>query len=79
MIILTIMYSSEIYVTASTSPESDKLTKRLDLYKNMEAITQIPWYYIAAVDQYEHNLRKARKDLEEAKGPIGIHIEPQNG
>ena len=77
MIILTIMYSSEIYVTASTSPESDKLTRRLDLYKNMEVITQIPWYYMAAVDQYEHNLRKARKDLEEAKGPIGIHIEPQ--
>ena len=77
LIMLFIMNSSEIIVTASTSPsESEKLAKRLDLYKNMEAITQIPWYYIAAADQYEHNLRLTRKGLEKAKGVIGIHIEP---
>ncbi len=77
LIMLFIMNSSEIIVTASTSPsESEKLAKRLDLYKNMEAITQIPWYYIAAADQYEHNLRSTRKGLEKAKGVIGIHIEP---
>ena len=29
--------------------------ERLALYKKTEAITHIPWYYIAAIDQYERN------------------------
>lgn len=49
---------------------------RMELYKNMEATLQIPWYYLAGADQYEHSLRAARRDLEPAKGLIGIHIEP---
>lgn len=31
--------------------------ERLSLYKKTEAITQVPWYIIAAVDQYERNLQ----------------------
>ncbi len=29
--------------------------KRISLYKKTEAISQVPWYYIAAFDQYERN------------------------
>ena len=29
---------------------------RLALYKKTEAITQIPWYYLAAIDQFERNI-----------------------
>ncbi|WP_047979686.1 M23 family metallopeptidase [Ornithinibacillus contaminans] len=36
--------------------------KRLALYKKTAALTQIPWYYIAAVDQYE---RQIYKDIED--------------
>lgn len=40
------------------------------LYKKTEALTQIPWYYIAAIDQYERNINK---DSEEEK-VISINI-----
>ncbi|RSK29428.1 M23 family metallopeptidase [Bacillus sp. HMF5848] len=43
------------------------------LYTKMEGITQIPWYIYAAVDQYERNIRHARRDLPEEKGVIGIY------
>lgn len=30
--------------------------ERLALYQKIETVTQIPWYYIAAIDQYERNI-----------------------
>lgn len=37
---------------------SDIYHERLALYKKTSALTQIPWYYLAAVDQYERNIKK---------------------
>ena len=34
----------------------------------MEAATQIPWYYLAGADQYEHSLRAATKGFRAGKG-----------
>lgn len=51
--------------------------KRMELYKQVEAITHIPWYYMAAVDQYERNIRNVRKDLPNAEGVIGIYFPPE--
>lgn len=48
--------------------------KRMELYKMVEKYYDIPWYYIAGIDQYEHSLRNARKDLPDSDGPIGILI-----
>lgn len=36
----------------------DVKAQRMNLYKTMESLTQIPWYYLAAVDQYERNIQK---------------------
>ncbi|WP_373995311.1 M23 family metallopeptidase [Peribacillus asahii] len=77
LIMISIICSSGSVFAATSSPsEADLFTKRLELYQNMETILQIPWYYLAAADQYEHNLRLTRKDREKAKGVIGIYIEP---
>jgi len=46
----------------------------MNLYKNIEMVTHIPWYYIAAADQYERNIRNARKDLPKPQGLSGIYI-----
>lgn len=51
--------------------------KRLELYKEVEAATNIPWYYMAAVDQYERSLRQSRRDLPKAEGLIGIYYKPE--
>lgn len=37
-------------------------TSRLALYKKTEAITHVPWYIIAAFDQYERNIHKVDDD-----------------
>ena len=58
---------------APSNPERERLL----LYQGMEAITGIPWPYLAAVDQYERNLRRLNKDLPEEKGLIAIHIPPR--
>ncbi|HLR72451.1 MAG TPA: peptidase M23, partial [Pseudogracilibacillus sp.] len=35
---------------------------RLALYKKTEAVTLVPWYYLAAMDQYERNINKDADD-----------------
>jgi murein DD-endopeptidase MepM/ murein hydrolase activator NlpD len=50
---------------------------RLALYKKHEAISSIPWYYLAAVDQFERSVRNSRRDLEDPEGLIGIYYSPQ--
>lgn len=63
---------------ATGSADLQKLyQERMGLYKKMEAVTQIPWYYLAAVDQYERSVRKARKDLPKETGAIGIYYSPE--
>lgn len=50
----------------SAEEKSENETKnKMALYKKTEAITQIPWYYLAAIDQYERNTQKetASSDL----------------
>src|SRR5690625_2409643 len=53
LIFLTVMFIlSSIVFAEDENPIYDE---RLALYKKTEALTQIPWYYIAAIDQYERN------------------------
>ena len=62
-------------VGAQTNNHSIK--QRMELYKMVEKYYDIPWYYIAGIDQYEHSLRNARKDLPDSDGPIGLLIPPE--
>ncbi|WP_042352456.1 M23 family metallopeptidase [Bacillus massiliigorillae] len=62
-------------VKAETTTNSD--VERMKLFKTIERHYQIPWYYIAAIDQYEHSLRNARRDLPDSDGPIGILVPPE--
>jgi peptidoglycan LD-endopeptidase LytH len=52
-------------------------TKRMELFQKNEALTHIPWYYLAAVDQYERSLRFARKDREKPSSLISIYIDAE--
>ncbi|MFD3448792.1 M23 family metallopeptidase [Microbacteriaceae bacterium 4G12] len=52
--------------------------KRLALYKKMETRSHIPWYYFAAVDQYERNIRAVRRDIpKKQNGVISIYFKPE--
>lgn len=64
--LLLLLFAFEPY--ASGKELSDPvLSKRMELYHKVEAVTQIPWYALAAVDQYEENVRSNRKDLPEKR------------
>lgn len=52
--------------TATESEEANTVTQREQLFRHMEALSGIPWYFLAAVDQYERNVRNARNDLPDA-------------
>lgn len=49
-------------VVHAEETEEDVYQERLALYKKTEALTQIPWYYIAAIDQYERNVKKSDEE-----------------
>lgn len=43
------------------SPD-DKQRERLQLFHKMQSVTGVPWYYLAAVNRFEHNIRKSEGD-----------------
>lgn len=55
--------------------QSSLYTSRLALYHSIEALTGVPWYRLAAIDQYERTLTVAHpKDRKHAERIIGIFI-----
>lgn len=80
-----IMLSSLIlFLLLCTTPtlanEQDKQSlfeQRMVLYQKVEAVSNIPWYYLAAVDQYERSIRHSRRDLPKAEGITGIYFKPE--
>ncbi|WP_433744183.1 M23 family metallopeptidase [Falsibacillus pallidus] len=57
--------------------DADVYRERMALYRKMDALTQIPWYYYAAIDQYERSIRSVRRDLPKADGLTAIYIKNQ--
>ncbi|WP_374724422.1 M23 family metallopeptidase [Calidifontibacillus erzurumensis] len=51
--------------------------ERMALYRKVEAVTQIPWYYLAGIDQFERSVRRARRDLPKENGLISIYYSPR--
>ncbi|WP_409290139.1 M23 family metallopeptidase [Peribacillus sp. SCS-37] len=62
--------------SAAIAPDEQKTKTRMALYEYIETTANIPWYFIAAVDQYEHSVRNSRRDLPDSQGPVGMRIEP---
>jgi peptidoglycan LD-endopeptidase LytH len=64
-----------LFPTFASADDNDEsiYDKRMALYKKTEALTEIPWYFIAAVDQYE---RQIYKDIEDDQ-VISIRIPPE--
>lgn len=52
--------------------------KRMALYKETEQSSGIPWYYLAAMDQYERNIRSVRKDIpKKPDAIISLYFKPE--
>lgn len=68
-------FADELPATADSGGEVWR--ERRDLYEKMSVVTGIPWYRLAAIDQYERTLTKAnQKKREYPKRLTGVFVEP---
>ncbi len=80
LLIILLLFSCLLFNADSSKANTqgvDLNQQRMELYKKVEATTNIPWYYLAAVDQYERNVRASRRDLPKPEGAIGIYFTPE--
>jgi len=73
---LLLIFTSLVTSPGKISAEENEDTvyeERMALFKKTEALTQIPWYYFAAIENYERNINK-EEDEEEV---INIEFEPE--
>ena len=72
-----LIFNMSSSVQASTEeevPTKDKvLQSRMNIYFQFQEMP-IPWYYLAAVDQYERNIQDVRKDIPKRDGVIAIQF-----
>ena len=77
MFIVTLLLLA-CFLNKRSYPQTDPNPVRMELFKRVQAATNIPWYYLAAVDQYERNIRSSRRDIPKQTGVIGIYIRPED-
>lgn len=67
---------SEAAISDLTQDERDM--ERMQLYRDMDTITGVPWYWLAAIDSYERGLNVARNDRSPSEGFISIYFSPRD-
>ncbi|AMA71972.1 MULTISPECIES: M23 family metallopeptidase [Aneurinibacillus] len=71
-----------VWAASHGSAEAEARERQL-LFEHMQAITGVPWYYLAAVDQYERSIHKHVKKKEKNVSPeakqrkLGIVFSPE--
>ena len=75
-ILFVLLFSVAGRSAATTLPKEKVYEWRMELYTKTEAATQVPWYYLAAIDQYERSIRHVRKDLPKPEGLLGFSPMP---
>lgn len=76
-LLIVIILSFFLITKQAFADKKSNYDERMLLYKKMEALTQIKWYYFAAVDQYERSVRQANKDIPDETGKIAIYYSPE--
>lgn len=61
-------------VYAKDEPTQEELSEeRMRYYLQFESL-ETPWYYLAAIDQFERNIQQVRNDIPTRDGPISIQF-----
>ena len=68
ILILAIILTASLHTNAEEDTEYED---RMGLYRKTAAVTDLPWYTLAAMDQYERNIHGVEDDR-----LIGIQIDP---
>ncbi|GAB3047836.1 L-Ala--D-Glu endopeptidase [Virgibacillus ainsalahensis] len=72
-VILSILLTAFLFGAYNVTAEENVYDKRMSLFQKTEALTQIPWYYFAAIDNFERNI----KEDDEDEQVISIAIPPK--
>ncbi len=72
LIVISICFSST--VSAAEQPTREQiLDQRMNFYVKYSSVS-LPWYELAAVDQFERNIQQVRNDLPEREGTVAIQF-----
>lgn len=72
VILLLLVLPDPIFAEEQQSRE-EIMEERISMYARFQDAF-VPWYYLAAVDQYERNLQDVRKDIPKRDSIISIHF-----
>lgn len=77
---ISIFVSAALFNTASASEEPSReeiLQQRMSYYVQFED-QLVPWYFLAAIDQYERNIQSVRSDIPKRDGIIAIQFSDES-
>lgn len=77
-ILLTILAATLCFSHTLQAETTELIKQREYLFRRVEILSGIPWYFLAAVDQYERNVRNSRRDLPDASHKEWIAIRIPN-
>src|SRR5690625_218873 len=61
-VMIAMATSATPHLIANVNNEPSIYDQRRSLYEKTAALTQIPWYYLAAIDQYERQVNEGLDD-----------------
>lgn len=68
----------EAAAAGQAAPAADPMTARRSLYDKLSIVTGIPWFWMAAIDQYERSMSKVRPKARPMLGAnVGVFIEQE--
>lgn len=76
-LLLSICFLLQQGVVYGEADQQNIYEKRMTLYKETEQTSGVPWYYFAAIDQYEQNIRSVRRDIPKKPMPSFLFISNQ--
>ena len=64
-------------IVANATPSKEQIyEERMGMYKQYDKFL-VPWYQLAAIDQYERNIQAVRPDIPKTNGAIAIQFAPE--
>lgn len=76
-LIITLFCIPIIVVSAEQEQsKEDLLTERMNTYVKYASL-DVPWFYLAAIDQYERNIQQVRSDIPSKEGLIAIQFQKE--
>ncbi|MFD1434071.1 M23 family metallopeptidase [Kroppenstedtia eburnea] len=75
--LIILLFVNGIFSPVCAREQEKTEATRQSLFEKVGTLSGIPWYVLAAMDQYERNLQQVRQDLKKRKGPVAITVPPK--